>query len=124
MRIPDEPTPEERGELGPPRHVPPVAVGVATPPPPRPPRLLGRLRPIRVLKPVLYGLTNVALGVAVLIWLPSLRGLGWTLIAIGILLVGILFWARFFAAPFSAWRQRRRIRSHFSKQQSAQRPTA
>ena len=65
--------PEERGELGPPRRVPPTAIGSATPVPPEP-SPLGPTGSRRVLSIVSFGALIVALGSGVvgfpLLFLP------------------------------------------------------
>ncbi|MGQ0643417.1 MAG: hypothetical protein ACT4P6_21940 [Gemmatimonadaceae bacterium] len=55
----DQPLPEPRGALVPPRSYPPTAIGLATPPPPRPRPLLWRL-----VTKVLDALDHLADGIA------------------------------------------------------------
>ena len=127
MDYSSQPTPEEKGQLGPPARHPPTAVGVVTPPPPPGPRRhhrtewpgLGRL----------YLFTGACVGLGSLTaWLAPWefvqgagRGAAGAGVLVGALVLSIQLGVQ---ARWSMWRRTRWLRSRRRAIRRASRPSA
>jgi hypothetical protein len=120
------PRPQEQGALEPPNRWPPTAIGTATPPPP--PRRGAPRRARSVFRPayvVASGLTLGGLATTLLAPWLTLRAMGWTVLAAGILFAVLLAWVHTGAAARVAlWRRTRWIRRRQRALARAPRPSA
>jgi hypothetical protein len=127
MDYSSDPTPEERGQLGPPARRPPTAIGVATPPPPHGPQRrrlniwagFGRL----------YAFSGACVGLGTLAGLLApwefVRGGGLGAAGAGALVGAVLLWIRSGAqSRWSLWRRSRWIRKRRRIVGRAPRPSA
>ena len=115
-----EPRPEEKGALAPPNRRPPTAVGVGTPPPPRPPfRRITRSRARIILQP-LYIFTASSIVAGSVLWFLTpwllLKAAGATFAVVGLFFATWILWINSGAA--SAWQLRREHRAIRKRQQA------
>jgi hypothetical protein len=112
-----EPRPDEKGFLSPPNRRPPTAVGVSTPPPPRPPFRRIAKRSARSLFQPLYIFTATSVVGGVVLWLLaasiSIRAGGATLAVAGLFGFVFILWVNTGASvAWSLAREHRWIQKH------------